>query len=129
MQTNYTKQKESNEKINTKIITDTEIATNEYINGKRVYTKQIEFTDVLNNESSITKDPKISGASRIWVDTANSYFINLNGGRTVPVPVVGYEGNFSDRVGIQISWGKVVLYSVTDWNESWTKVIRLKYIK
>jgi hypothetical protein len=108
---------------------NTEIATNEYVDGKRVYTKQIEFTDVLNAGQSITKSLNLPEASRIWIDTANSYFINLSGGRTVPIPCTCYEGNFNDRVGIQISWGAIVLYADTGWNENWTKVIRLKYIK
>lgn len=121
--------KELNQKIDAKIVTNTEIATNEYVNGKRVYIKQIEFTDVLNAGQSITKPLNLPQASRIWIDTANSYFINLTGGRTVPIPCTCYEGNFSDRVGIQISYGAVVLYADTGWNEAWTKVIRLKYIK
>ena len=121
--------KELNQKIDAKIVTNTEIATNEYVDGKRVYIKQIEFTDVLNAGQSITKPLNLPQASRIWIDTANSYFINLTGGRTVPIPCICYEGNFSDRVGIQISYGAVVLYADTGWNEAWTKVIRLKYIK
>ena len=121
--------KELNGKIDAKIVTNTEIATNEYVDGKRVYIKQIEFTDVLNAGQSITKPLNLPEASRIWIDTANSYFINLTGGRTVPIPCICYEGNFSDRVGIQISYGAVVLYADTGWNEAWTKVIRLKYIK
>lgn len=120
--------KELNQKIDAKIVTNTEIATNEYIDGKRVYIKQLEFTDTLVTGNSFTKAHGITGASRIWIDTANSYMINTVG-KTVPLPCTCYDGNFSDRVGLMINGDNIILWSDTGWGESWTKVIRLKYIK
>lgn len=120
--------KELNEKIDINIIPNTEIATNEYIDGKRVYTKQIEFTDTILAGESFTKAHGITGASRIWIDTANSYMINTVG-KTVPLPCTCYDGNFSDRASLIINGDNIILWVDTGWGESWTKVIRLKYTK
>lgn len=108
---------------------NTEIATNEYVGGKRVYIKQFEFTNTLTGGTAFNKPHGITNASRIWIDTANSYFYNANASRTVPIPCTNYNGNFNDRVGIMISGGNIVLYNDSGWGETWTKVIRLKYIK
>lgn len=107
---------------------NTEIATNEYIDGKRVYIKQLEFTDTLVGGNSFTKAHGITGASRIWIDTANSYMINIVG-KTVPLPCTCYDGNFSDRVSLSINGDNIILWNDTGWGETWTKVIRLKYTK
>ena len=112
----------------TEIISNTEIATNEYIDGKRVYIKQLEFTDTLVGGNSFTKAHGITGASRIWIDTANSYMINIVG-KTVPLPCTCYDGNFSDRASLMINGDNIILWHDTGWGESWTKVIRLKYTK
>lgn len=116
--------------IETQIKTGEEYATNEYVDGKRVYTKQFEFTDTLTERTTFNKPHGITNASRIWVDTANSYFYNtVTVGKSVPIPCTGYDGNFNDRVAIMLNGGNIVLYHDTGWGESWTKVIRLKYIK
>lgn len=107
---------------------NTEVATNEYVDGKRVYIKQLEFTDTLVGGNSFTKAHGITGASRIWIDTANSYMINIVG-KTVPLPCTCYDGNFSDRVSLMINGDNIILWNDTGWGETWTKVIRLKYIK
>lgn len=107
---------------------NTEIATNEYINGKKVYAKQIEFTDTLTAGGTFRLAHGISGTSRIWVDTANSYFLNTIG-KVVPLPCTCYDGNFNDRAGIMLFGTDILIYTDTGWGPTWTKVIRLKYIK
>ena len=101
--------------------------TGEVIEGKQVFTKTLKFTDSLNGGSTLSKAHGITGATRIWVDTTNSYFWNNK--VSIPIPGTEYYGNFSDRIGIQINDTNVMLYADTNWNNYWEKVITLKYIK
>ena len=110
------------------IVANTEIATNEYIDGKMVYIKQLEFTDGINGSEQFTKAHGITGASKIWIDTANSYFIN-DVNRSIPVPCNMFENNFNDRIGIEVTSTSINIFTDTTWWDWWTKVIRLKYIK
>ena len=101
--------------------------SSDMIDGKQVFTKTLKFTDTLSGGSSISKAHGITDATRIWVDTTNSYF--WNAGVSIPVPGTQYYSNFSDRIGVQVTNANVVLYADTGWGTGWEKVITLKYIK
>lgn len=108
---------------------NTEIATNEYVDGKRVYTKQFEFTDTITGGEAFYKAHGLSNISRIWVDLSNSYMYSPTGKISIPFPVTCYYGNFNDRIAMMVTDANIVIYSDTNWADNWTKVIRLKYIK
>lgn len=104
-----------------------EIATNEYIDGKRVYIKQLEFTDTFNSASPLTKAHGIIGATKVWIDSGNSYIIQNNA--CYPLPLNCFMGNFDDQIGLSVNLTELYIHSQTGWNEAWKKVVRLKYIK
>lgn len=109
------------------VIPNTEIATNEYIDGKRVYIKQLEFTDTFNSASPLTKAHGIIGATKVWIDSGNSYIIQNNA--CYPLPLNCFMGNFNDQIGLSVNLTELYIHSQTGWNEAWKKVVRLKYIK
>ena len=119
--------KELNQKIDTKIVTNTEIATNEYIDGKRVYIKQLEFTDTFDSASPLTKAHGIVGATKVWIDSGNSYIIQNNA--CYPLPLNCFMGNFDNQIGLSVNLTELYIHSQTGWNDAWKKVVRLKYIK
>lgn len=119
--------KELNQKIDTKIVTNTEIATNEYVDGKRVYIKQLEFTDTFDSASPLTKAHGIVGATKVWIDSGNSYIIQNNA--CYPLPLNCFMGNFNDQIGLSVNLTELYIHSQTGWNNTWKKVVRLKYIK
>ena len=106
---------------------NTEVATNEYIDGKRVYIKQLEFTDTFNSASPLTKAHGIVGATKVWIDSGNSYIIQNNA--CYPLPLNCFMGNFDDQIGLSVNLTELYIHSQTGWNEAWKKVVRLKYIK
>ena len=109
------------------VISNTEVATSEYIDGKRVYIKQLEFTDTFDSVSPLTKAHGIVGATKVWIDTGNSYIIQNNA--CYPLPLNCFMGNFDDQIGLSVNLTELYIHSQTGWNEAWKKVVRLKYIK
>lgn len=110
-----------------------EVATNEYFNGKRVYAKRLVFTDAIpdmaaDGTGTLTKAHGISSFTELWVDTGNSYLSATNA-HNVPIPALSYNGNLSDRVGIEWDSTNIYLYADTGWGTRWTKHILLKYTK
>ena len=120
------------EKIDTEmqIKTGEEYATNEYIDGKRVYIKQLEFNDTVGGgqDNRLVKSHGIVGAEKIWVDLSNSYIKATTTKATYPLPVILYSGNIS-ALSIIVDLTNIYMESQGGWGTIWTKVIRLKYTK
>lgn len=119
-------------KIDTEIqiTTGKEYATNEYIDGKRVYIKQLEFNDTVSGglDNRLVKSHGIVGAEKIWIDLSNSYIKATTTNATYPLPVILYSGNIS-ALSIIVDLTNIYMESQGGWGTIWTKVIRLKYTK
>lgn len=120
------------EKIDTEmqIKAGEEYATNEYIDGKRVYIKQLEFNDIVGGgqDNRLVKSHGIVGAEKIWVDLSNSYIKATTTKATYPLPVILYSGNIS-ALSVIVDLTNIYLEAQGGWGDIWTKVIRLKYTK
>lgn len=112
------------------IKTGEEYATNEYIDGKRVYIKQLEFNDTIGGgqDNRLVKSHEIVRAEKIWVDLSNSYIKATTTKATYPLPVILYSGNIS-ALSIIVDLTNIYMESQGGWGTIWTKVIRLKYTK
>ena len=107
-----------------------EVATNEFLNGKRIYTKRFVTNSVLNNNSIRIKHG-ITNFDRIWVDLSNSYYYRRDVNRSVPVVSPFYIEDFSSREGqtVTIEAEEIIISSNGGFNENWEKVITVKYTK
>ena len=108
---------------------NTEIATNEYIDGKRVYEKIIKTTITIKSGETTKVAHGISDANRIWIDLSNSYFISPHNNSCYSLPVIYYSTTTVDGVQIYVDLTNINFISAGGWGESWEKVIRLKYTK
>ena len=110
---------------------NTEVATDEYKNGKRVYAKKLVFTTELpESETTTVIAHDITGITDIWIDMGNSYF--KDAGTTMvryPLPILCYFGDFSDRVYITCDKFNLYFYHDTRWGTAWEKIILVKYTK
>ena len=112
------------------IITGQECATNEYIDGKRVYEKNMKIVASMNNEKK-SYAHGITGATRIWIDLSNSYWIcPSSDNRCLPLQQVYYTSvNSTDKVGVYVEGGYFYIISNGGWGETWEIVVRFRYIK
>lgn len=110
---------------------NTEIATNEYKNGKRVYAKKIVVTTTLTGGEKVTTIPHgIEGATDLWIDMGNSYMKSVGATKIrCPLPVLGYYGNYEDRVYVMCDNTNLYFYHDTGWGTAWEKIILVKYTK
>ena len=65
-------------KLKTNIITGQEVATNEYINGKRVYKRNISVIAENSSGTTLTLSNINFNFSEIWIDESNSFISNEN---------------------------------------------------
>lgn len=116
-------------KVNKEIISGQEIATNEIIDGKRVYEQNFVITATITGGTVYSIGHGITGYDRIWIDMSNSYFINTNG-RSYPVLQMHYQ-DFSSNETVQayLDEGKICVVSDGGWGTGWKKVFRLRYTK
>lgn len=110
---------------------NTEVATDEYKNGKRVYAKKLVFTTELpESETTTVIAHDITGITDIWIDMGNSYFKAVDTTMVVfPLPILCYFGDFSDRVYITCDKFNLYFCHDTRWGTSWEKIILVKYTK
>ena len=113
--------------IKKEITTGQEYATNEYIDGKRVYEKIIKTTTTIKGGEITKVAHGISDATRIWIDLSNSYFININS--CYPLPLIYYKTPTVEGVQIYVDLTNINFISAGGWGDIWEKVIRLKYTK
>ena len=118
-----------NEKIEQRITIGAEIATNEYIDGKQVYTKILEFNDTIGAgiENRLIKDHGITNATAIWIDLSNSW-IKSNTSARYPLPMIYYSGNIN-AISVIVDLEKIYMEAQTAWGTNWTKHIALKFTK
>lgn len=65
-----------NDKLKTSIVTGQEIATNEYIDGKRVYKRNISAIGENSSGTTLTLSNINFNFSEIWIDESNSFISN-----------------------------------------------------
>lgn len=65
-------------KLKTSIVTGQEVATNEYINGKRVYKRNISVIAENSSGTTLTLSNINFNFSEIWIDESNSFISNEN---------------------------------------------------
>lgn len=112
------------------IETDKEYATNEKQNGKTVYEKIITFFNTVNVNSMVTIAHGIPNADSVWIDYSNSYIQATTSPKiTFSFPLVLYTSGNVDIVQPYCDTTNIYLRSQTSWNNSWKKVIKLKYTK
>lgn len=67
-----------NDSIKTNIITGQEVATNEYLDGKRVYKRNISVIAENSSGTTLTLSNINFNFSEIWIDESNSFISNEN---------------------------------------------------
>ena len=113
--------------IKKEITTGQEYATNEYIDGKRVYEKIIKTTITIKGGEITKVAHGISDTNRIWIDLSNSYFISIDS--CYPLPLIYYKTPTVEGVQIYVDLTNINFISAGGWSDIWEKVIRLKYTK
>lgn len=106
-----------------------EIDTGEtWVDGKKIYRRTFVTTDVLAGDTAISI-PISFGHDSIWIDQGNSFIKNDQW--IYPIPLPRYSNSDDSYVGIWIEASKIVLFSGlgSGWNESWTKVVTVRYTK
>lgn len=103
-----------------------EIDTGEtWVDGKKIYRKVIKTTDTISTNETLALHWDIINCSEIWIDLQNSYIRSSNSDQVYPL-CVQYQNYF---VGAWVNGSGVRLYSNSGWNETWTKVITVRYTK
>lgn len=108
------------------IYSTNEIVIGRWIDGKPIYRKVLNSVGLAGNtKKSIAYN--IDNLDKIWIE--NGFAINAL--RIVTVPMVGYNGNVSDKVDVWIEKQEnvVKLYSNGGWGKDWTFYIILNYTK
>ena len=94
--------------------------------GKPLYRKVLSAVGLAGNtKKSIAYN--IDNLDKIWIE--NGFAINAL--RIVTVPMVGYNGNISDKLDVWIEKQEnvVKLYSNGGWGNDWTFYIIINYTK
>ena len=97
-----------------------------WIDGKPIYRKVLNSVGLAGNtKKSIAYN--IDNLDKIWIE--NGFAINAL--RIVTVPMVGYNGNLSEKVDVWIEKQEnvVKLYANGGWGNDWTFYIILNYTK
>lgn len=118
------------EDIKVNYIDNQEVATNEYVNGKRVYAKRFTTNQTISTNSKITIKMNLLDYKERWIDLSNSYFINTIGA-SLPV-ITTYYVDYSSNPSLAsaaLFEDNIILISNSGWNETWTKVVTVKYTK
>ena len=70
----------------------------------------------------------IDSVDQIWIEKA---FGVSNGGRIINLPLIGYNGNFTDKCDIWLekSEGVIKMYSNGGWGGDWLFYVILNYTK
>lgn len=106
--------------------TSEEIDTGEtWVDGKRIYRRTYITTDTISTNEGLVLYWDTINCSEIWIDLQNSYIRSSGSGQVYPL-CVQYQDYF---VGAWVNGSGVRLYSNSGWNETWTKVITVRYTK
>lgn len=97
-----------------------------WIDGKPLYRKVLSTVGLTEaTKKSIAYN--IDNLDKIWIE--NGFAINAL--RIVTVPMVGYNGNVSEKIDVWIEKQEnvVKLYSNSGWGNDWTFYIIINYTK
>lgn len=110
------------------ITTGEEFATNEYIDGKRVYEKIFSTNETIKGQETTSFKHNITGVEKIWIDLSNSYIMETTG-KCYHLPVLYYSDNTVDGLQVFVDLNNLYFISNGGWGYGWTKVVRLRYTK
>lgn len=108
------------------IYSTNEVVIGTWIDGKPLYRKVLSTVGLAGNtKKSIAYN--IDNLDKIWIE--NGFAINAL--RIVTVPMVGYNGNLSEKVDVWIEKQEnvVKLYANGGWGNDWTFYIIINYTK
>lgn len=99
-----------------------------WIDGKPLYRKVIKFTTTILVDAALEINHGINNVEMIWFDPTGC-FMWAGSSLGYNVPMVGYNGNFTDEIYTNVDKTKVSIYSNGSWGSLWTKYITLLYTK
>ena len=111
-------------------IDNIEYETGELYNGKKVYAKTLVTSSPIYGNSNLNQydyNHYISGAERIWIDYSKSFI--SNGTITYHFDGYGYGDTTDARIIARVEGSWVVFKSSITFDNSWDKVVTLKYTK
>ena len=108
-------------------IDNQEVFTNEYLNGKKIYSKRIVVGSLTTGTNS--RAHNVTNFDTMWIDLSNS-FIKANSSKlcySFNMVLYGSTSN-SDRLQTFVNETSVNIISTGGW-EIWTAYVTLKYTK
>lgn len=108
------------------------VATNEFLNGKRIYTKRFSTTDSIGSGNNyVLEIPHgITNFDELWIDVSYSHFYaNKNSARYMSIPIVAtaYVSNSNDEISASIYGNNILIIANGGWGNLWTKVVTIKF--
>lgn len=105
-----------------------EQSVGKWINNKPIYRKIIT-TNGLSSNAVESTPYNISNADQVWIE--NAFGVSTGSSRVVTLPMVGYNGNLTDKCDIWVekSEGVIKMFSNSGWGNDWTFYIILNYTK
>ena len=118
------------EDIKINYIDNQEVATNEYLNGKRIYAKRFSTTETLVQKGTLSIPMNLPDYEEKWIDVSNSYFCNLEG-TSVPILSNYYISYLDDpeEISATLQNDNILIISKGGWGNNWKKVVTVKYTK
>ncbi len=105
-----------------------EMKIGQWIDGKPLYRKVIDFTDNVANDTTYSHN--IDNVDLIWVSKAFAWNISANISWQIPTNLYGGIGtNNVDRMNIFVTRDYIGFKCDTTWGTHWRKVIVLEYTK
>ena len=96
--------------------------------GRPLYRKTISTTNVLTANTTMEIPHNIENVHMIWIDNSSTY-MSTGSGFSYSLPMVGYNGNITDKTYAYVEGANIKLFSNGNWGTGWTKVITLRYTK
>lgn len=110
-------------------IDGTIVPTNEYLNGKRIFSYRFQFSQALTANTEYTFDlPFANEVDFAWVDLSNSYIDNSKDVSDFNVHCFGSTSGFQFRVSVY-SKSKIVILADDTWGSNWTYTVMVKFTK
>lgn len=104
-----------------------EVETGEtWVDGKKIYRRTFITINIIPSNDAL-RIPISFEHSDIWIDQSNSFI--KNNIWTYPIPLNRYSTSDESYIGIWIDQSNIILFSGSGWNESWTKVVTVRYTK
>ena len=107
-----------------------EVEIGKWADNKPLYRKVINFNDVINfnNYAYFDYPHDIQNAKTVRIVSAGLF--NALNNKYYPIPLVGYEGNFTDKLYCYADRTNIRLFGTAGgWGTDWYKVFVLEYTK